>query len=987
MRSRNRGGDRWTAGWLPGALCALGLAALLPASAAAKCENSADSQTVNPGDNLRAILFASTDCTITVNAGTYTASTANGADGIFHLLTGVVVRSASGPASTVLAVPGSVYAVIIEAPNVTLDGFTLQGGAGGVRVSSTSGATLRNLIVNTTNGTAHGIDLINTQGSVVDSCTVVTAGVNGIFLENGSHDNIVMNSAVQSTAFGHAIAVQGPNNVIVGNTVSGSAFHGILLNSASGPALAPPGSSWNRVERNAISGHKVDGITLSDGSNFNYLGLNTAVSSSYNPITKPTPNPTSGVGVWLNNASNGNYVFGNDLSGSPENGIDVLISTSEYLEGNRVHANFHGGIWVANYLVAGTGTASSPAPRDIVIHDNEVFFNTSNAQVNLEGVTNADVAYNYLSGAEGATLAGAFTGGVKAAAGGLSTRGANVATSGFTVYENTITDVETRAYVDGTSTGGRFFRNRFLNGSNNPSQPAGRRGVTYSLFPAAVSWDGWFLGGNHWSEFTAANANPDYAHPYRGFIYDNVHGIDGKGPYVDKLPYASESLPTAFAPYSVSVLEPTAGRVLAAGTKKTIRWLARGCVLVDISYASGGLGLTPIADAYPNVGYYFWNVPSAGYRDDYFVRVECLDSHGNPVSVSDDSAAFTIATNDLVLLNPGRASRAVNGGSLRVAWKKSSAVGNVNVFVRTEGGSETQVATNATGTFTDVTLPGSVSSSSQVTIRIQDAGNAGRQDSVDGTFMVRGTTPAFTTALAGQGLRIGSIQTLEWVGRQDSYTVDLDLLEGGNVAKSIAKNLPDFGRYTWLVPEMWHSDSRIRATFKDQNGTVVGTAVSGSFKVLYTTTPGTAVNRYRLYSPVTLEHLFTTDQNEYNVLGASGGTWLQESVASKLHNGPTSVGGVEATPYYRLYDFASRWHHWTTDRNEYFTLRENTGRYNAEGVDGYIFQTQVSGTVPWYRLLYVGIPGLHHWTADQNERNVLVGSGFWVEEARQYVFP
>ena len=27
-----------------------------------------------------------------------------------------------------------------------------------------------------------------------------------------------------------------------------------------------------------------------------------------------------------------------------------------------------------------------------------------------------------------------------------------------------------------------------------------------------------FLGGNHWSEFTAANGNPDGAHPYSAFI-------------------------------------------------------------------------------------------------------------------------------------------------------------------------------------------------------------------------------------------------------------------------------------------------------------------------------------------------------------------------------------------------------------------------------------------------------------------------------------
>ena len=145
------------------------------------------------------------------------------------------------------------------------------------------------------------------------------------------------------------------------------------------------------------------------------------------------------------------------------------------------------------------------------------------------------------------------------------------------------------------------------------------------------------------------------------------------------------------------------------------------------------------------------------------------------------------------------------------------------------------------------------------------------------------------------------------------------------------------------------------------------------------------IDRYRLYSPVTLEHLYTTDRNEYNVLGGSP-FWHQEGVASKLHNGPVTVSGVAAVPYYRVYDKIARWHHWTTDQNEYIVLGGITARYDQEGVDGYIFKTQVAGTVPWYRLLHTAVPGLHHWTTDANERDILLSRG-WIEEAREFVFP
>src|SRR4030095_8815857 len=101
------------------------------------------------------------------------------------------------------------------------------------------------------------------------------------------------------------------------------------------------GSLRNRIERNTISGHKVDGIVLTDFSHSNYVGLNVAVSASYVPGSSTPPSQVAGTGIWVNNSSNANYLFGNDLSGSPENGIDVLASRGTLLIGNTVHGNYH----------------------------------------------------------------------------------------------------------------------------------------------------------------------------------------------------------------------------------------------------------------------------------------------------------------------------------------------------------------------------------------------------------------------------------------------------------------------------------------------------------------------------------------------------------------------------------------------------------------------------------------------------------------------
>jgi hypothetical protein len=143
---------------------------------------------------------------------------------------------------------------------------------------------------------------------------------------------------------------------------------------------------------------------------------------------------------------------------------------------------------------------------------------------------------------------------------------------------------------------------------------------------------------------------------------------------------------------------------------------------------------------------------------------------------------------------------------------------------------------------------------------------------------------------------------------------------------------------------------------------------------------GIPVIRYRLYSPVTQEHLFTTSANEYNTLGAHPETWKQEGESGKVLDNPGSFNGVKAVPYYRLYNTQTRWHHWTTDANEYYTLIQYA-TWNAEGVDGYLLPSgATAGTTPLYRLVYLDGRGLHHWTIDRAEYDALVRDYGWQGE-------
>jgi len=159
---------------------------------------------------------------------------------------------------------------------------------------------------------------------------------------------------------------------------------------------------------------------------------------------------------------------------------------------------------------------------------------------------------------------------------------------------------------------------------------------------------------------------------------------------------------------------------------------------------------------------------------------------------------------------------------------------------------------------------------------------------------------------------------------------------------------------------------------------------------------GTLVTRFRLYSPTTAEHLYTSDQFEYRYLSnqvdpACCG-WAPEGAVYQVMAGRAEIenvngdGIVDAVPLYRLYNPFSFQHHWTMDLNEYNTL--GSLGWSQEGIAQWVFAAEGAGTVPLYRLFLNSQGGLHLWTTDANERDTLVSSAGWTYEGiAAYVIP
>lgn len=123
---------------------------------------------------------------------------------------------------------------------------------------------------------------------------------------------------------------------------------------------------------------------------------------------------------------------------------------------------------------------------------------------------------------------------------------------------------------------------------------------------------------------------------------------------------------------------------------------------------------------------------------------------------------------------------------------------------------------------------------------------------------------------------------------------------------------------------------------------------------------------YRLYYAPTLDHHYTMDANEYQVLGARG--WIQEGIA--WHSDDKNHG----VPVYRLYHPGTLNHHYTMDAWEYKVLG---GRgWKQEGIAWY--SAPKGEGKPVYRLYHRGTLD-HHYTKDAWEYQVLGGRG-WTQE-------
>lgn len=267
-----------------------------------------------------AIAAASANDTINVAAGTYNESvTVNKAGLILKgAQAGVSACGRSAPESIINQAATS--PVIITANNVTLDGFTIQGAAGGfnsgihINGAYSGSQILNNIIQNN----VHGLYLNNNSAgnsTLVQGNSFKTnnnsgsASGNDIYSDQGLFNaTITQNCFADSSTSAILITAtsQVNNNITISNNVVTNSRAVILLmssnvsitgNTASGAPISSSvsiggGASNVTIERNTLINNAVRGISVSDSFT---LGANTNVSIRCNRIVG---NPSGGLMVF-----------------------------------------------------------------------------------------------------------------------------------------------------------------------------------------------------------------------------------------------------------------------------------------------------------------------------------------------------------------------------------------------------------------------------------------------------------------------------------------------------------------------------------------------------------------------------------------------------------------------------------------------------------------------------------------------------------------
>ncbi|KAH8915104.1 hypothetical protein BT69DRAFT_1190247, partial [Atractiella rhizophila] len=143
-----------------------------------------------------------------------------------------------------------------------------------------------------------------------------------------------------------------------------------------------------------------------------------------------------------------------------------------------------------------------------------------------------------------------------------------------------------------------------------------------------------------------------------------------------------------------------------------------------------------------------------------------------------------------------------------------------------------------------------------------------------------------------------------------------------------------------------------------------------------------AIPFYRLLNSARSDHFYTSSASERsNAINSLG--YKDEGQIGYIF--PTQLAGSVTVPLYRFWGASATAHRYTIDPSERAALLA-TGLWRDEGIAGYVYP-EATGSKPFYRLLN-SLRSDHFYTSDAAERSRAISSlGYKDEGQIGYIFP
>jgi len=276
----------------------------------------------------------------------------------------------------------------------------------------------------------------------------------------------------------------------------------------------------------------------------------------------------------------------------------------------------------------------------------------------------------------------------------------------------------------------------------------------------------------------------------------------------------------------ITVISPNGGEIWTVGETRTVQWTSQGSVgnvNIDLS-TDGGTNWTNLVSNTLNDGSQTVTVPNTPSST---CRIRVREPDGTPSDTSDNN--FTISTTPpppgITVIYPNGGETWTVGETRTVQWTSQGSVGNVNIDLSTDGGTNwTNLVSNAANDGSQtITVPNTPSSTCRIRVQepdgspsdisnsnftIQSSGQTEPKISVSTTVLDFGTLDAGQTSTLtfditniGSGTLTGSITTdQEWIKVDPpSFNILSQIIQTINVTVDNSVLNQTQGQYTGTI--------------------------------------------------------------------------------------------------------------------------------------------------------------------------------------------